>query len=61
MAKIKITQIKSAIDRPERQKKTIRALGIKKLNSSVIKEDTLQIQGMITKVLHLVTVEKIEL
>ncbi len=61
MAKIKITQIKSAIDRPERQKKTIRALGIKKLNSSVIKEDTLQIQGMITKVLHLVTVEKLEL
>ncbi len=61
MTKIKITQVKSAIDRPERQKKTIRALGIKKLNSSVIKEDTLQIQGMITKVLHLVTVEKIEL
>jgi large subunit ribosomal protein L30 len=59
MAKIKITQVKSAIDRPERQKKTIRALGIKKLNASVIKEDTLQIQGMITKVLHLVTVEKI--
>ncbi|MBA2423041.1 MAG: 50S ribosomal protein L30 [Chitinophagales bacterium] len=59
MTKIKITQVKSAIDRPERQKKTIRALGIKKLNASVIKEDTLQIQGMITKVLHLVTVEKI--
>ncbi len=59
MAKIKITQVKSAIDRPERQKKTIRALGIKKLNASVIKDDTLQIQGMITKVLHLVTVEKI--
>jgi large subunit ribosomal protein L30 len=59
MAKIKITQVKSAIDRSERQKKTIRALGIKKLNASVIKEDTLQIQGMITKVLHLVTVEKI--
>ena len=59
MAKIKITQVKSAIDRPERQKKTIVALGIRKLHVPVIKEDTLQILGMITKVKHLVTVEKI--
>ena len=59
MAKIKITQVKSAIDRPERQKKTIVALGIRKLNVPVIKEDSDQIQGMITKVKHLVTVEKI--
>lgn len=59
MAKIKITQIRSAIDRPERQKKTIAALGIRKMNVPVVKEDTLQIMGMITKVKHLVTVEKI--
>lgn len=59
MSKIKITQIRSAIDRPERQKRTIRALGIHKLHVPVIKEDTVQIQGMITKVNHLVTVEKI--
>ena len=59
MAKIRITQVKSAIDRPERQKKTIRALGITKLNVPVVKEETPQIAGMISKVKHLVTVEKI--
>lgn len=58
MAKIKITQVKSAIDHTERQKKTIAALGIRKLHMSVVKEDTPQIQGMIVKVRHLVTVEK---
>ncbi|MEP7129020.1 MAG: 50S ribosomal protein L30 [Chitinophagales bacterium] len=59
MAKIKITQVKSAIDRPERQKRTIVALGIRKLNVPVVKEDSVQIQGMLTKVKHLVTIEKI--
>jgi large subunit ribosomal protein L30 len=59
MAKIRITQIKSTIDRTERQKKTMRALGIRKLHVPVIKEDTPQILGMIVKVHHLVTVEKI--
>ena len=59
MSKIKVTQIKSAIDRAERQKRTIRALGITKLNVPVVKEDTPQILGMVAKVKHLVTVEKI--
>lgn len=59
MAKIKITQVKSAIDRPERQKRTITALGIRKLHVPVVKEDSAQIQGMLTKVKHLVTIEKI--
>lgn len=59
MAKVKITQIKSGIDYPERQKKTIAALGIKKLNGSVEVEATPQIQGMITKVKHLVKVEEV--
>lgn len=59
MAKIKITQVKSAIDRPDRQKRTIVALGIRKLNVPVVKEDSAQIQGMLTKVKHLVTIEKI--
>jgi len=59
MAKIKITQVKSGIDRSERQKRTVRALGISKLHNPVVKEDTPQIQGMIAKVRHLVTVEKI--
>ncbi|MBK6484116.1 MAG: 50S ribosomal protein L30 [Chitinophagales bacterium] len=59
MAKLKITQIKSAIDRPLRQKRTIVALGIRKLNVPVVQEDSVQIQGMLTKVKHLVTIEKI--
>ncbi len=57
MAKIKITQVKSVIDRPERQKRTIEALGLKKLHASVEVEATPQILGMVTKVNHLVKVE----
>ena len=59
MAKIKITQIKSAIDRPERQKLTLRALGLKKLNASREVEATPQIEGMVKTVSHLVKVEKL--
>ena len=58
MAKIKITQIKSVIDRPKRQKETIKALGIKKMNQSVVHEATPQILGMVKKVSHLVEVEE---
>jgi large subunit ribosomal protein L30 len=58
MAKIKITQVKSVIDRPERQKRTMVALGLKKLNASVEVEATPQILGMVTKVNHLVKVEQ---
>jgi large subunit ribosomal protein L30 len=57
MAKIKITQIKSGIDRSERQKLTLKALGLKKLNSSKEVEATPQILGMVEKVSHLVKVE----
>ncbi len=56
MKKVKITQVKSVIDRPERQKRTMIALGIKKMNGSVEVEATPQILGMITKVNHLVSV-----
>lgn len=58
MATIKIKQVKSGIDRPERQKRTLRALGFKKLNQTIEKEATPQILGMIDKVAHLVTVVK---
>lgn len=54
---IKITQIKSVIDRIEKQKKTIEALGLGRPNYSVVKKDTPQIRGMIEKVKHLVKVE----
>jgi len=59
MDKVKITQIKSVIDRSERQKVTVRALGLKKINASVEHTVTPQIQGMINKVHHLIKVEKI--
>ena len=59
MAKIQITQVKSAIDRPERQKRTIIALGIKHMQQTVELEATPQILGMVTKVKHLVTVENV--
>ena len=59
MAKIKITQVKSVIDRSERQKKTIEALGLRKINHSVEVEATAAIIGMVKKVNHLVAVENI--
>lgn len=59
MAKIKITQIRSVIDRSERQKRTMQALGLKKLNQSVEVEANPAIIGMVRKVNHLVAVESI--
>ena len=59
MDKIRITQVKSKNGKPERQKKTLEALGIRKLNHSVEHEATPQILGMVTKVNHLVKVENI--
>lgn len=58
MAKVKITQVKSLIDRSQRQKDTVKALGLKKINDTVTKEVNPQIQGMINKVAHLVKVEE---
>lgn len=59
MAKVKISQIRSAIGRPERQKRTIQALGLGKINKSVEVEYTSQIQGMVNKVSHLVSVTEL--
>ncbi len=59
MAKIRITQIKSRNGKPERQKRTLDALGIRKLNHSVEHEATPQIMGMVNKIRHLVKVENI--
>lgn len=59
MAKVRITQIRSTIDRPNKQKLTIKALGLGKINRSVDVELTPQINGMINKVSHLVTVTDI--
>ncbi|GAB1462856.1 MULTISPECIES: 50S ribosomal protein L30 [Pedobacter] len=59
MAKIKITQVKSVIDRSERQKRTMKALGLSKLNQSVEVEANAAIIGMVRKVNHLVAIEAI--
>ena len=57
--KIKITQIKSAIGYRQRTKDTLKALGINKLNGSVIKSSAPAIQGMVTSINHLLRVEEI--
>ncbi len=59
MGQVKVTLTRSLIGRPEDQRATVKALGLKKTNSSVIKEVTPQIQGMLHKVRHLVTVEEV--
>lgn len=59
MAKVKITQIKSKIGSSLRQKRTLEALGLRKMNSTAEVEVTPQISGMINKVKHLISVEEI--
>lgn len=59
MARIKITKVKSTIDRSLKQKRTMQALGLRKINHSVEHEATPQIQGMVAKVAHLVKVEQL--
>jgi large subunit ribosomal protein L30 len=60
MGKIKITQVKSAIKKPVRQKRTLEALGIRKLHQTIEVEATPQILGMVNKVSHLVEVEEVK-
>ena len=60
MSKVRITQIRSAINRPQRQKLTLQALGIKKLHNPKEHEATPQVLGMIEKVKHLLKVEEIK-
>ena len=57
MAKIKVTKVRSAINRTQRQKRTLEALGLHKIGQTVEHEDTPNILGMINKVQHLVSVE----
>lgn len=59
MAQIKITLVRSTIERPETQKRTVKSLGLGKLNSSVVRNDSPQIMGMVKKVGHLIKVEKV--
>lgn len=55
--KLKVTLVNSPIDRPKSQKATVRGLGLRRLNHSVVVEDTQAIRGMIRKIQHLVAVE----
>ncbi len=57
MAKIKVTKVKSAINRTANQKRILEALGLKKIGQTKVHEDTQSILGMINKVQHLVSVE----
>lgn len=60
MAKLRVTQRRSVIDRPRDQKDTVRRLGLRRVGDSVVKEDRPDIRGMIAKVRHLVDVEEVE-
>ena len=60
MAKIRIKQVRSKIDRPERQKRTLAALGLTKINQVVEHEGTHQILGMMNAVKHLIEVEEVK-
>jgi large subunit ribosomal protein L30 len=59
MAKIKVTKVRSAINRTQTQKRTLEALGLKKIGQTVEHEDTPNILGMVNKVKHLVSVETV--
>ena len=59
MAQLKITQVRSAIGTKPNQRKTLRALGLKRVHDTVVKEDRPEIRGMVATVPHLVTVEEI--
>lgn len=59
MAKeIRITQVRSLIGRPPKHRRTVRALGLRKLNQTVVHQDTPNIRGMVSQVCHLVKVEE---
>lgn len=59
MSRLKVTQVRSVIDRPKDQKDTVRRLGLHRIRDSVVKDDRPEIRGMIEKVRHLVKVEEV--
>ena len=60
MAQIKVTQVRSAIGSKPNQRQTLRSLGLKRINDSVVQEDRPEIRGMVATVPHLVAVEEID-
>ena len=59
MSQLKVTQVRSVIDRPKDQKDTVRRLGLRHMHDTVVKEDRPDIRGMLEKVRHLVSVEEV--
>jgi len=60
VARLKVTQVRSAIGRKQNQRETLRSLGLKRINDVVVKEDRPEIRGMVATVPHLVQVEEVE-
>ena len=58
--KLKLTQVRSVIDRPKDQKDTVRRLGLHRIRDTVVKDDRPEIRGMVAKVGHLVRLEEVE-
>ena len=59
MAQLKVTQVRSAIGQKRNQRETLRSLGLKRINDSVVQEDRPEIRGMVATVPHLVRVEEV--
>ena len=59
MSKLRVTQVRSIIDRPERQKRTMKAIGLRKMNQTVEVANTPEMRGMIASVAHLLKVEEV--
>jgi large subunit ribosomal protein L30 len=60
MPRLRLTQVRSVIDRPADQKRTVRALGLHRMHDTVVKDDRPEIRGMVAKVSHLVRMEEVE-
>ena len=60
MAKLKVTQVRSQIGTKQNHRETLRSLGLKRINDTVVKEDRPEIRGMVHTVRHLVVVEEVE-
>ena len=60
MGRLKVTQTRSTIGGKQNQRETLRSLGLKRINDTVVKEDRPEIRGMVATVTHLVTVEEVE-
>ena len=58
-AKLRITQVRSKIGRPQKQRDTLRSLGLRRIRDSVVRPDRPEVRGMVRKVAHLVTVEEV--